>query len=206
MMAISSNNEIPPNRHPLGGPSITDAHEQPVICDVNQTNYFASRWVSDHFKGGFSLKAVQKDAMIHALLGKDIQLELPTGYGKTIAFLCAGLCRLSFLRQQRDRMNSAPSGSSKHQLMVVLSPLNGLTKQYPAAYSKLFPDFKFEAIGGTVHQDDDNGLEQAVSRVIEGHVDVLFLGPERIHQPERIPGQGRQNSRLYILSLEHCVK
>ena len=83
-------------------------------CDIEDSIKYAAeklqiKDVRDH----------QKQALLHLLKGKDVFVNLPTGYGKSAIFHSAPLCK-DYLTKKVYPL------SSKSSLAVVISPVTAL--------------------------------------------------------------------------------
>ena len=107
-----------------------------------------------------ALKPLQREAIRAFVLGKDVFVSLPTGYGKS---LCYALLPLVF-----DRLR----GYRETSIALCISPLTALMMEQRAKFS--VRGLRSEFVG-QLQQD-----VQSLSSVQQGQVQLLYVSPESI--------------------------
>ena len=122
----------------------------------------------------------QEDVCRAATLGEDLLLVMPTGAGKSLCYQLPGLAR---------------AGTT-----LVVSPLIALMEDQVARLQSL----------GFVAERIHSGRDRAVSRQVcaeylEGHLDFLFIAPERLGVPGFVELLARRTPALIAIDEAHCI-
>jgi ATP-dependent DNA helicase RecQ len=122
----------------------------------------------------------QEQVVRHVVAGGDALVLAPTGGGKSICFQVPALCR---------------PGTA-----VVVSPLIALMDDQVAALRQL------GVAAGALHSDLDPAEARSVARdLIEQHLDLLYVSPERLLGNGTMERLSRLPLALFAIDEAHCV-
>jgi len=141
-----------------------------------------------HHLGFTQTKQEQRDAIISFVQGKDVFVNLPTGFGKS---LCYGCLPLIF-----DRHNGT-SGS----IALVISPLVALMQDQVDGFSSR--GLKCARVG--------NCTEEMKQKILDGEYQLVFVSPEALLATRRwrkmLLSPIYQNNLIAVVVDEaHCVR
>src|SRR6478609_9718068 len=123
----------------------------------------------------------QAEAVAAALSNRDALVVMPTGSGKSLCYQLPALMR--------------------DDLTVVVSPLVSLMQDQVDAVSQIAPG-RVELInsqrGGALNAE-------ALSRVADGGVRLLYVAPERFAAPRFLAAISRVAVGLFVVDEAHCV-
>ena len=140
---------------------------------------------------GYEMRPRQQEVVLTFLKGKDVFVSLPTGSGKS---LCYWILPWTF-----DKIKGHLNPSS---MIVVISPLISLVRDQVNSLTK--KGLSAIYVGDVC---DDN----TISRVHEGHYQVIFFSPELILRNETwrdmiTSSVYRDNLVGLVVDEAHCVK
>ncbi len=122
----------------------------------------------------------QEDVCRAATAGEDLLLVMPTGAGKSLCYQLPGLAR---------------AGTT-----LVVSPLIALMEDQVARLQSL--GFAAERI----HSGRDRSTSRQVcAAYLEGHLDFLFIAPERLGVPGFVELLARRTPALIAIDEAHCI-
>jgi ATP-dependent DNA helicase RecQ len=122
----------------------------------------------------------QEKVVRHVVAGGDALVLAPTGGGKSVCFQVPALCR---------------PGTA-----VVISPLIALMDDQVAALRQL------GVSAGALHSDLDPAEARSVTRdLIEQHLDLLYISPERLLANGTLERLSRLQLALFAIDEAHCV-
>jgi ATP-dependent DNA helicase RecQ len=123
----------------------------------------------------------QAEAVSAALSGRDALVVMPTGSGKSLCYQLPALMR--------------------DDLTLVVSPLVSLMHDQVQALAKIAPG-RVELVnaqqGGALNAD-------AIARVAQGKVRLLYVAPERFAAPGFVKAIARARVGLFVVDEAHCV-
>ena len=113
-------------------------------------------------KTGYSpLKPEQKVCLVEFLLGKDVFVILPTGFGKTVCYAC--------LPQAFDFKNKNSTG--EESIIIVVSPLLSLMVNQVASLAKRGISIGYISAESSTEMKND---------VIKGNFSIVMISPEML--------------------------
>jgi len=138
-------------------------------------------------------KLCQEEAVTTFLLGRDVFLSLPTGYGKSFCYSCLPLVF--------DTINMKNSFS----VIIVVSPLNALMKDQVNALSAK----GVKAVH--INENFDNFDEDVKTRVAAGFYCIIFISPELLLTDKSwIQLFSNKDFKEHLIGLvvdeAHCIK
>ena len=145
---------------------------------------------------GFAeVKEKQKEAVVAFVSGKDVFVSLPTGYGKSLCYMC-----LPFLFDALSLKTDEALGVGA--IIVVVTPLIAIMKEQSAMLTgKGVP---------AVHvvSSVDESVEVAL---LEGRFRVIFISPEQLLRKKRWRDMLRsemyqKHLAAFVVDEAHCVK
>ncbi|HEX4008356.1 MAG TPA: RecQ family ATP-dependent DNA helicase [Solirubrobacteraceae bacterium] len=123
----------------------------------------------------------QSEAVDAALADRDALVVMPTGSGKSLCYQLPALMR--------------------DDLTVVVSPLVALMRDQAFAVHRVAPG----AVTMINSQRSHNGNAQAMARVRNGEVRLLYIAPERFASPAFARTLATANVGLFVVDEAHCV-
>ena len=105
-------------------------------------------------------KSDQENAVMQFVLGRDVFLSLPTGYGKSFCYCCLPLI-FDTIRQKLS-----------FHVVIVVSPLNALIKDQVNGLNTK----GVKAVH--VNEGFDNCGEDVKARIMDGVYSIIFISPE----------------------------
>jgi len=130
--------------------------------------------------GFSSFRPYQEEVCLNAASGRDLLLVMPTGAGKSLCYQIPGLAR--------------------QQTTLVISPLLALIEDQVAQLQA--KGFKAERI----HSGRDRETSRQVCvQYLDGHLDFLFVAPERLAVPGFIEVLARRPLGLIAIDEAHCI-
>lgn len=127
-----------------------------------------------------AFRPLQRDIIQSVLDGQDTLALLPTGGGKSICFQVPALCT--------------------EGVCVVVSPLIALMKDQVENLKKR--DIRAAAIYSGMHYKD---IDRLFDNAVYGHLQFLYLSPERLFTEMAIERIKRMNVNLLAIDEAHCV-
>ena len=125
-------------------------------------------------------RGLQEQVVRHVVTGGDALVLMPTGGGKSLCYQVPALCL---------------PGTA-----VVVSPLIALMDDQVAALRQL------GIAAGALHSDLDPAEARSVTReLIEGHLDLLYVSPERLLGNGTLERLSRLKLALFAIDEAHCV-
>ena len=140
--------------------------------------------------GYSSLKEEQKLVIANFLDGSDVFVALPTGYGKSLCYVC--------LPGAFDRLRSA----EKTSIVVIVSPLVALMKDQVALYSSKGVSAAY------ISRETDYEMARGVT---EGRYQLVYFSPEsllcsRKWRETLTEEPYASNLVAFVVDEAHCVK
>ena len=137
-----------------------------------------------------TLKPDQEKAILHVVLGRDVFVALPTGYGKS---LCYFVLPLVF-----DRVRDV----SNRSIVLVVSPLVALMKDQVAHCSSR------GLAAGYISSDSSDSMKE---EILGGKCQVVFISPESLFSGKRWRDMLREKPYInnlvgFVVDEAHCVK
>ncbi|MDA9285806.1 DNA helicase RecQ [Pseudomonadales bacterium] len=130
---------------------------------------------------GFTEFRPPQDEIIHRLIGGgDAMVIMPTGGGKSLCYQIPAIVR---------------PGCG-----VVISPLIALMQNQVDALTELGVRANF--LNSTLDRDAAQAIEQAL---LDGQLDLLYIAPERLVQPQMLALLKRAHISLFAIDEAHCV-
>jgi len=130
---------------------------------------------------GFTEFRPPQDAIIDSLInGRDAMVIMPTGGGKSLCYQIPAIVR---------------PGCG-----VVISPLIALMQNQVDALNELGVRANF--LNSTLERTEALAIEQAL---VDGELDLLYIAPERLVQPQMIALLKRARISLFAIDEAHCV-
>ena len=123
----------------------------------------------------------QAEAVDAALADRDALVVMPTGSGKSLCYQLPALMR--------------------DDLTIVVSPLVALMRDQAFAIHRVAPG----AVTMINSQRSHNGNAQAMARVRNGEVHLLYVAPERFASPAFARTLATANVGLFVVDEAHCV-
>jgi ATP-dependent DNA helicase RecQ len=129
----------------------------------------------EHFRPG------QPEAVSAALANRDSLVVMPTGSGKSLCYQLPALMRTD--------------------LTLVVSPLVSLMQDQVTALDRIAPG-RVELVNS---QRGASANAQALERVAQGEVRLLYVAPERFASPAFAAAVSRMQVGLFVVDEAHCV-
>ena len=129
----------------------------------------------EHFRPG------QAEAVTAALAGRDALVVMPTGSGKSLCYQLPALMR--------------------DDLTLVVSPLVSLMQDQVSALQSVAPG-RVELVNA---QRGGAANSEALARVADGSVRLLYVAPERFASPRFAEAVARTRVGLFVVDEAHCI-
>ena len=142
---------------------------------------------------GYTLKPVQKQALLKFVGGQDVFVFLPTGFGKSLCYILL------------PRIFDLLRGVENKCIVIVVSPLIALMKNQVASITKI-------GLSVTYVSDRDTKLASTSEQsVMKGNVSIVFISPEALFISTKWKSMlssdiYRENLVGFIVDEAHCIK
>lgn len=136
--------------------------------------------ILQHHFGYDQFRAPQEDIINTVIAGNDALVIMPTGGGKSLCYQIPGLARPG--------------------VAIVISPLIALMQNQVDALAQLGISAAF--LNSSINQQEAMAVEQGLR---EGHIDLLYVAPERFNTASFASLLGQLNLGLFAVDEAHCV-
>ena len=138
----------------------------------------------------FSLKKEQMQALSEYVQGKDVVVNLPTGYGKSLIYsLCPLVC---------DNLRNVKS-KKERSILLFISPLTALMDDQRLSLAEL---------GLSNLKLTPNVSEADISRIQSGDIQVIILSPESFEcvVVKRTLQSAKEHIQCIAIDEAHCIE
>ena len=141
---------------------------------------------------GYVLKQEQANAIKHFVIGNDVFISLPTGYGKSLCFL--------LLPRVFDLLKAVPGKF----IILVVSPLPALMKDQVSSANAL-------GLSAAMISDRESTPISMKNDIKKGNYQIIFISPEAlfvsIEWRNVLSSDVFQNNLVgFVVDEAHCVK
>ena len=142
------------------------------------------------------LKNEQEKALFYLLSGKDVFVNLPTGFGKSLIYQLSPL-----VAEELSKRHYYPNGNIRSGIVLVISPLVSLIKDQVKGLQQRGIKASFIGAG----QEEANFKE-----IVNGEMNIVYSSPEAMLASDRwremICSQVYQNNVVAVAVDEaHCI-